>query len=47
MSEEKIVSKPIVDLSTLNKDQREAFNELRNFIYDKQSFRSGTVPLPD
>jgi len=37
MSEEKIVSKPIVDLSTLNKDQREAFNELRNFIYDKQN----------
>lgn len=37
MPDEKIVSRPIVDLSTLNKDQREAFNELRNFIYDKQN----------
>ena len=28
-------AKPIVDLSTLNKDQSQAFEILRNFIYDK------------
>jgi exodeoxyribonuclease-5 len=37
MSDEKVVSKSVVDLSTLNKDQREAFNELRNFIYDREN----------
>jgi exodeoxyribonuclease-5 len=39
MEEEKTVakpSKPIVDLSTLNKDQAAAFEILRNFIYDKK-----------
>lgn len=38
MEEEKTVTKPakpIVDLSTLNKDQAAAFEILRNFIYDK------------
>jgi hypothetical protein len=33
--EKKIISKPIVDTSTLNEDQTEAFEILRNFIYDK------------
>lgn len=36
MSEEKVISRSSVDLSTLNKDQKEAFNKLRDFIYDKQ-----------
>lgn len=36
MSDEKIISRPSVDLSTLNKDQKEAFDKLRDFIYDKQ-----------
>jgi ATP-dependent exoDNAse (exonuclease V) alpha subunit len=39
MEEEKTVakpSKPIVDLSTLNKDQAAAFEILRNFIHDKK-----------
>lgn len=35
MSEDKIISKSIVDLSSLNKDQRKAFDTLRNFIYDR------------
>ena len=33
--DKKIISKPIVDTSTLNEDQTEAFETLRNFIYDK------------
>jgi exodeoxyribonuclease-5 len=36
MSEERVISRSSVDLSTLNKDQKEAFNKLRDFIYDKQ-----------
>jgi exodeoxyribonuclease-5 len=35
MSETKTKSKPLVDLSSLNKDQKEAFEILRNFIYDR------------
>lgn len=35
MSETKQIFKPIVDLSSLNKDQKEAFDVLRNFIYEK------------
>ena len=35
MEESKIIPKPIVDLSSLNDDQREAFDRLKDFIYDK------------
>lgn len=38
MSEEKVKEKkykPIVDISTLNGDQKKAFDELNNFIHDK------------
>jgi exodeoxyribonuclease-5 len=35
MSEAKPKSKSLVDLSSLNKDQKEAFEILRNFIYDR------------
>lgn len=36
MEESKIIAKPIVDISTLNKDQREAFDTLKDFIYNKK-----------
>ena len=35
MEESKIIPKPIVDLSSLNDDQRGAFDRLKDFIYDK------------
>ena len=39
MEDSKVISRPIVDLSTLNKDQREAFDELKDFIYNKNDDR--------
>jgi len=33
--EENVVKKPLVDLSTLNEDQKKAFDILKDFIYDK------------
>jgi exodeoxyribonuclease-5 len=36
MEESKIISKSIVDLSSLNKDQRESFDSLKDFIYDRK-----------
>jgi ATP-dependent exoDNAse (exonuclease V) alpha subunit len=35
MEEDKVIPRPIVDLSSLNKDQREAFDGLKDFIYNK------------
>ena len=35
MSEDKIISKSIVDLSTLNDDQRKSFDLMKDFIYDR------------
>ena len=35
MSEDKIISKSIVDLSTLNEDQRKSFDLMKDFIYDR------------
>jgi exodeoxyribonuclease-5 len=36
MDDSKVISRPIVDLSTLNKDQREAFDSLKDFIYNRK-----------
>jgi len=36
MDGSKVISRPIVDLSTLNKDQREAFDSLKDFIYNRK-----------
>jgi ATP-dependent exoDNAse (exonuclease V) alpha subunit len=37
MPDTKIISKSIVDLSTLNDDQRKAFDILKDFIYDRKN----------
>ncbi len=36
MDDSKVITRPIVDLSTLNKDQREAFDGLKDFIYNRK-----------
>ncbi len=36
MEEPKIIPKPIIDLSSLTKDQKESFYKLKNFIYNRK-----------